>query len=468
MDFLRKIFFYFFLLLYLLVLPLVLLYNLGYIFPPFAKTIEKTGILFINTIPKDAVIFLGDRKFKNQTPSEMRPLLPGDYTVLLKKSGYQSWSSQVTVKAGKVTELNPVVLVPVKSKEKIILNQSFSTLIPLPQAEALLLSKEEKAENMFIYYLDKNLLQPPFFEETKESVGKKITSQVYQSDHNPTVIIPLKGFFSNEGFYAIKTDGQIPEPINLTDLIPSSFDYLGIPDVDSPFIFTVSENKMQKINVEERGLSPNFVTDVIGAGLSQERLYVLDKNFSLYYLDFEGNHKTLLFGDSEIGEKLFKNAGFVEIIPITEDYFLFKAEEGRFISNLPPYDMGNFKAKGYRYYPKEEALLVWDPTSLGLLSFNLSPTQDIFKANPRIKWLYEHNKNLEQCFLIPKTSYYLFTDQAMIYLLENVIPGKVKVYPLKEKMKNSLIYFDEKRWLIYYLDSKTGYLSAFRFGDKNE
>lgn len=94
--------------------PVIILLARGYYFDFKAFRLVGTGILTVKTDPKGAEIFLNGSSSKT-TPAVLRLLTPGEYKILLKKSGYRDWYKKVTVHGRLVTSI------PSKSSEEVAL-----------------------------------------------------------------------------------------------------------------------------------------------------------------------------------------------------------------------------------------------------------------------------------------------------------------------------------------------------------
>lgn len=92
-------------LIFLIITPLLVLFARGFKIDFKERRLIKTGTLVVTTEPEKADIFLND-KFHDDTPSSIRFLLPGDYTVRLEKKGYQSWTKRLSIKSQFATWTN--------------------------------------------------------------------------------------------------------------------------------------------------------------------------------------------------------------------------------------------------------------------------------------------------------------------------------------------------------------------------
>ncbi len=116
----RKTLFIFFVLLFVIAAPALILYAQGYrLNLPYAsgtKLVVKTGGVFVNASPKQADIYINGSLSK-QTDfifgrALIENLLPRKYNIEVKKNGYQTWSKSLEVKEKEVTAVRNILLVP--------------------------------------------------------------------------------------------------------------------------------------------------------------------------------------------------------------------------------------------------------------------------------------------------------------------------------------------------------------------
>src|SRR3989338_1591964 len=98
---LRKIFFYLFLAIYIVFCPLVILYALGMRVNISTKSIQKTGIVSVSTIPAEADVTLNQRHFPKKTPTIIRNLPPGNYSLTISLKISLPWEESLSVKEEK-------------------------------------------------------------------------------------------------------------------------------------------------------------------------------------------------------------------------------------------------------------------------------------------------------------------------------------------------------------------------------
>jgi hypothetical protein len=133
----RRIIYYFFCLLFLVLTALITLYASGYeidwqrFFTPLA--VQKTGMAIIYSEPAGAAIYLGEGGEKQpagllkkifspgsgqpRTPSRMRNLLPGSYDLRVELAGYWPWKRRIKIFPEKITHVIDINLFKISSPE---------------------------------------------------------------------------------------------------------------------------------------------------------------------------------------------------------------------------------------------------------------------------------------------------------------------------------------------------------------
>ena len=119
----RAIAFYVSVLLFFITLPILLSYALGYRIDYMALKAYKTGIIFINSTPSGAVIYINDKLYNNVTPAQIEELKPGAYKVRVKREGFYPWEEELTVKPNMVTKADSIILFPIMQEMHKINNQ---------------------------------------------------------------------------------------------------------------------------------------------------------------------------------------------------------------------------------------------------------------------------------------------------------------------------------------------------------
>jgi hypothetical protein len=114
----RAVLFYLALLIFLIGLPFILSFALGYKFNPRAFKFSRTGLIDIKTQPPGARIYLDAKLLNEKTPASISELLPAKYNLRLELEKFYPWESEVEVEEGKASRLDQVILFPLRPNIK--------------------------------------------------------------------------------------------------------------------------------------------------------------------------------------------------------------------------------------------------------------------------------------------------------------------------------------------------------------
>ncbi|MFA6321203.1 MAG: PEGA domain-containing protein [Candidatus Omnitrophota bacterium] len=109
----RMVVFYFSVALFFIILPILLSYSLGYRIDYKAMKVYKTGIIFLNSKPSGASIYINGKMHTSLTPAQIEDLEPGVYKVKVRREGFYPWDEELTVRPNMVTKADSIILFPV-------------------------------------------------------------------------------------------------------------------------------------------------------------------------------------------------------------------------------------------------------------------------------------------------------------------------------------------------------------------
>lgn len=132
----------FFVTLFFVTTPLVLLYTAGYRFNWKRQRVQKTGIIQVETAPKGATVSIDGRVQKRATPASFTRLLPEDYDVRVEKDGYLPWHKSLEVKSSQTTFATGIVL--------------YADVLPRIAAEANVTGSAWNADGTAVAYVSEN------------------------------------------------------------------------------------------------------------------------------------------------------------------------------------------------------------------------------------------------------------------------------------------------------------------------
>ncbi len=120
--YIRKFLLIFFVVIFFISAPIVLGYALGYRFDFQNKRVTRIGIIYLESRPKGATIFLNGKKIKEKTPTTIKRLFPKTYWVRIEKEGFHPWEKHLIVLPNQNTLVSGIILFPQDLQSKKLEN----------------------------------------------------------------------------------------------------------------------------------------------------------------------------------------------------------------------------------------------------------------------------------------------------------------------------------------------------------
>lgn len=292
---------------FLIIMPYILLYSLGYRVDFENRKIVTTGGIYVRVLPQGADVVI-DSKISNKTgllsnAVFVQNLLPKQHNVLVKKDGYYEYQKNLNVKENEVTKLENVILFKKNIVFEVFSNQAQSPFNqPAPQDKFII-------KNNNLYYSDisanANLTQI----QKNIAVIKNIVA--YTINGNNIIWLGLDGFLYNSN-----SDGKNPETISKTAL------KITTAAVYKIFVFNqkilLKENNNLLLFGQDEKILKDFYSNAADLKISPNGQKLL------YYNDHE-----ILFSDINNlnGEKILLNRFSEKITDcywLNDDYVIFQ------------------------------------------------------------------------------------------------------------------------------------------------
>ncbi len=193
---LRKIVFYIFAIVYLILCPLLVARMLGFVINPLTHRLEKTGLVYVSTNPPDATVYIDGRVSHQKTPTAIRDLAPGKHFIRIELIGYNDWERTVPVKGKKATVLANTLLIPEEWPIHIITNQSYQNIFPAD--DDILIAANPVLKNIDIFHttqgLEENFNEENTYEKTPLFSSDSIYAEgemvhLYNAPQSPFILL---------------------------------------------------------------------------------------------------------------------------------------------------------------------------------------------------------------------------------------------------------------------------------------
>lgn len=467
--FLRKIVFYFLVVLYLILTPYTILYALGYIFNPTQVGLLKTGLISITSFPAGATVFVHQKKFSERTPTAVRDLLPGRYRIRLFAKGYEPWEKEVSVASERATRLEPVLLLSRKPEEEVISLHSFQNFMP-----GILDGKIYAWEDKHLRSLQKIDLffkkEIPVGRSLTRDDSAKMTGLYYRPKSTLALLeIEEKG---DRGFWILGLGREKKMAQGLSQHLRPEKGRVRWDPKDPDQIYFLQDGNVSSMDIRRGALYPNIATEVMGFGVRRRHLLILKKDFTFVRTDSRGEDPRdfLEVQNAEELKKILSPRGsdFYDIEMLAPDSYLFLSAEGVLAASEPLYLITNEKVLGTVRLEttEEEKALFWSRRQLGVLrlvqeeeSFlNLGEGPNPEEKKLRVEWLTRSAREIRQAFWAYEGSHIVFLDEDTVYLLEASGPAPYLLRMMTQVRPESSILYVDRSHSLFYLHPESGRL----------
>jgi hypothetical protein len=286
---LRKIVFYVFALIYLILCPLIVARMLGFVVNPLTHRLVKTGLVYVSTNPPDATVYIDGRLAHQKTPTALRDLTPGEHFIRIELSGYNDWERNIPVVGKKATVLANTLLIPEEWPIKRISEQPYQNIFIA--AENILIATNPVLKDIDVFHTSQGIEEnfneentyekkPLFSEDSIYSDG--ILTHLYNAPKSPFVLLETN-IKDKHKFLWINLNEDPPLIEDISDLFPEIPTRIAWDGTDNENIFAVYPQNIYRINIKGKAIFPQTTESLPEyvheqPGNSQEKFLINDNN----------------------------------------------------------------------------------------------------------------------------------------------------------------------------------------------
>ena len=337
MPLLRKIFFYLFALVYLVICPLLILRLLGFVRDPQTHHWVKTGLIYVSSNPPGATVYLNTRRMPEATPTIIRDLVPGKYNVGMELAGYEPWENIVPVVDKKATSVENILLIPSEWRIKTLSTVPLTKLIPMSGNNFLLAAADDTVKGLLILQLNKDIeeknendtkpdLEYLFPEESIYRDAKVI--RYFTIEKSPFFVLQINTGERDKYLWIDPRDKQMHIE-DLSDLLPQSPQKLYWEPNEDRNIFAFYNASVNRINIKEKAIFPNIQEKDVPLPKKPEKIISVPAETDQMFLVNNGN--TLLFRRGKnvflMDEESFNDPRLTKVLKVQEGTDVYFAEK---------------------------------------------------------------------------------------------------------------------------------------------
>ena len=458
---LRKLLFLLFAAIYVVVCPLTILYGLGYLFTPgTAHTVVKTGLLDLSTAPPGASVDLDGLPYAETTPTVIRDLLPGTYTITLQLPGRLPWVHVAQVEAGKSTVFEHILLLPRAWSVRELTPDAFTDLIPLPGTGRFLLRRGPALDEHVVYDADEGDWWPII--PRGAPLGRATVRAWTMVSGSPTFLLDVTTGRDRRWLWVEpNATGAVVE--DLTHLFMEPPRRVVWDLHDRRVLFTYQGHHLNRVDLDARAVRPYVAEQVVGVGLARHVVYVITNDGRLQRMDEEGRHVEPLTGEPLVLPGAPADDLRLDVGPA--NVFVVTGPRGALALGRPPAPLQVVVARGVRGLdldPSGQRLLVWQRDRLGVVDLSPPASGDADETDgpPPVIWVVTGGRQIAQACWAAEGSSILFRDGHEVSLVQLTSDGPRPPEPLLRIRRASAFAYWDATGRLYYLDPASGRLAA--------
>ena len=459
MILLRKTLFYVFLLIFLVGAPLIVFYALGYLYRPWKEQgIVKTGLIYLDSAPRGAVVVLGKKRMNEQTPAELHDLMPGRYEITLIRKGYQPWKAVLPVAPGKATVIDKILLLREKPELTVLSKGPYQKFFPVGDDSSFLLVGAS-GNLRFLRYDELKEKLEPFLETVEKELAGASLEAVYEEPESPQIILRLKE--GGRTVHLLLRAGLVSHRArDISEILAADYAGLNWDKDDERYLYPGRKNSLGRIDLETGSFTPEFIPDLRGYGFYHGYIYALKENGSFLRIDGGTASEQVILNDPIFFRAHFGESDFYKISVFSRNLILFLSDSGRLLGNRLPYVYAERDVRGLALSDETREVLLWKENGLGVLRFPRPGDESLFEKGPKITWIYENANSVHQAFWVYEGSQILFRDSETVFLIPRDSYGPHEATALFSVQKGSDIHYSDRSGNAYFLDPEGRFVTA--------
>jgi len=282
MLWLRKIIFYIFAIIYLILCPLIVARMLGFVVNPLTHHLVKTGLVYISTNPPDATVYIDGCLSHQKTPQVLRDLTPGKHFIRIEMEGYKDWEQTIPIVGKKATVLANTLLIPEQWPLSTISNQAYQNIFLAD--DDILIATNPVLKDIGIFHMTQDTgIIPLFSADSIYADGKLL--QLYTAPQSPFILLEAM-MKDTEKFLWINVNSSPVVIEDISDLFPQTPARIAWNNTDNSNIFAFYKDSTYRINIKDKAIYPQDMQKLppdllVGTNVNPEEKFMINDHNDL-------------------------------------------------------------------------------------------------------------------------------------------------------------------------------------------
>jgi hypothetical protein len=451
----RNIIFIVLALLFLFVAPLTVMYCLGWRYDWNSKKVIQPGMFYFRVLPKNAEVYL-DKNFKKKTDMFfgsllLEDILPGKYTIEIKKEEYYSWKKVLPIEKRTVTEAKNIVLIP-KNPGSYQISGGIESFFLAPDSKNIILKEKDKNQwSLKLFNIAKNL-KSHIVSQTNFIKGTdvELMDLKFSPDSERAIIKIMAKEKVSYFILDIKTATIIPLSLSEEDLEEIIFHP---KDNNKLLLLLAAQNgkELKELDITSKIISAPIIDKIYSLALLGEDVYYLDNLGFLYKTNLSFSNKNKL---NIIPFKIKEETKYV--ISLAKDNILLQENEDLYILNKQIMSFVKLLSpiKGYKLSPDSQKLMYFNGNEIWIMFLEKKYEQPAKEAGDKV--LITHSSEEIGNAFWYDNNYLIFDSGDKIKVSEIDDRDQINIVDLFEFKSPQILWLDNK---LYILSNQIFYLA---------
>ncbi|HEY9594760.1 MAG TPA: PEGA domain-containing protein [Spirochaetia bacterium] len=468
----RKPLFAVFALLYVLILPFLISYALGYDLVGIARgRFVRTGGVFVASTPPRARFTLDGKEQPRRTPLSVISLPTGIHSARLELDGFRPWVRSVRVRPGEVTIVDDALLIPEKWPQRFIATTAFADLWPEAVGPYLLFRKGPRLRDLWLYDVRGDTI-------VRANVQAPVTTAAsIQSIHTQFGSASFLLEVSAAGARRVLR-GRVQWPTvrfdDVTRLFPAPLVSPQWSPQDSDTIYTTRKGRLYQVRLSTRTARPYPARLLSGFTLEGRQIYGLDQRMNLWKIDpADGEWQEVHTWDAPLTGLPDRTSATLSLPG--SDLILAKSANGELVAAWPEASFRASDVIGFGSSSPLLSVLAWQkpwmvvatlvepqgdaqPAAPGGTQASQSKSPAPKRALPTVKteWIPSRGGEISQAWFVYGVTHVLYHGGDQVTLHAPSHDGQDFNYWVANVRGGTSAWYSGETGRVYYIDRTTG------------
>lgn len=450
--------------LFFIISPVLVFYAMGYRYDFENKAFRQIGMIILESKPDNANIFINGN-FESTTPYRIKNLLPNEYSINIKKEGFNSWKKILSVGSKKVTWASNIVLFFKNPKKNNLTDLILNNFKISPNHKKIVTSSTHE-DSFGIWILDieskqsKKIFPNNNLDYSSSPISKKELKNIQYSkflwsENNNKIIISLKNELEN---YIIIDTEKNSKPVYINNSYDLKVKKIQWKSNEEIYLLDKSGN-LHQINLNSKYTPKILQKNIVNFEFNKENSNIVyvskeDNNYKLNLLSNENTKNILNLPNNEEFEIQFgKKNSLTLLLKNKKELLLINTgnNEPKVIGSNTNYSQWSNDKNKILFSTNNE---IWF-YPLKKESEKEETTSNTYNYN-EANLLTRYSEEIKNATWYPNEEYITILLENSIKIIELDGRDKRNCQELKNDLlpKDHFIEFDKKGELIYLIDNK--------------